>query len=73
MTPERQEILKQLALFGELYPNWRFGQMVANICFWARGPTNEAIWDTEDQEFLGALKKHLASKQQNPHGGASAE
>jgi inosine-uridine nucleoside N-ribohydrolase len=44
---------------SERYPEWRFGQMVANVSFWAKGPTTQAIWDVEDQQFLEAITKHL--------------
>ncbi len=59
MTTTRQEIFKALAEMSDRYPDWRFGQMVANISFWAKGPTAQAIWDVEDQQFLDTLKKHL--------------
>lgn len=59
MTTTRQEILKVLVELSERYPEWRFGQMVANVSFWAQGPTTQAIWDVEDQQFLEAVKKHL--------------
>ena len=47
---------------SDRYPEWRFGQMVANISFWAKGPTNQAIWDVDDNEFLETLNKHLNTK-----------
>jgi hypothetical protein len=59
MTTTRQEIFKALAEMSDRYPEWRFGQMVANISFWTNGPTTQAIWDVEDQQFLETLKKHL--------------
>lgn len=62
MTNTRQEILKLLAEMSDQYPDWRFGQMVANIAFWAKGPTTQAIWEVEDEEFLETIKKHLGKK-----------
>lgn len=62
MTTTRQEIFKALAEMSERYPEWRFGQMVANVSFWAKGPTTQAIWDVEDQQFLETIKKHLEKK-----------
>jgi hypothetical protein len=59
MTSTREQILKALAELSEIYPDWRFGQMVANISTWAKGPTDHAIWDVEDEEFLATLEKHL--------------
>ena len=60
MNTTRQEILKALAELSDKYPDWRFGQTVANVSSWAKGPTVEAIWDVEDEQFLTALKKHLS-------------
>jgi hypothetical protein len=37
----------------------RFGQLLANLSYLAKGPTNEAIWDMEDDELLVAAKQHL--------------
>ena len=65
MTTTRQEIFKALAEMSERYSEWRFGQMVANVSFWAKGPTTQAIWDVEDQQFLETLKKHLEKKPPN--------
>jgi hypothetical protein len=37
----------------------RFGQLLANLSYLAKGPTNEAMWDMEDEELLVAAKQHL--------------
>lgn len=47
----RKEILIALDLMWRRYPDWRFGQMVANISGWAAGPTASAVWDVEDEAF----------------------
>ena len=52
-------VLEELA---KLYPDWRFGQLVANVACWAREPTAEAVWDVEDAEFLRAAEDHLRRK-----------
>jgi hypothetical protein len=57
--PIRQEILKALAQLSELTPDVRFGQLIANLSYLAVGPTNEAIWDMEDHELLGAIRQHI--------------
>lgn len=62
MTPTRKEILCALEEMSERYPDWRFGQLVANISYWAKEPTTEAIWDVEDEEFLQGIKTHLDQK-----------
>ena len=63
MTHDQQERLTRfLAALRAVYPDWRIGQLVANIAWWARGPTNEAIWEVEDEEFLAAAEALLAGR-----------
>ena len=59
-SPERQDLLRALAELSEAFPEWRFGQMIANLSYLAIGPTNEAIWDMEDDQLLAAIRKHIA-------------
>jgi hypothetical protein len=58
----KQEIAIALEELTVYYPDWRFGQMVANVASWAAGPKIESIWDVEDKPFLEALQKHLEKK-----------
>ncbi len=60
MTTEiRQDILQLLAELSECCPEVRFGQLIANLSYLAKGPGSEAIWDVEDEELLAAARKHL--------------
>jgi hypothetical protein len=52
----RHQLLEILAELGEAFPDWRFGQLVANVATSARGPQAEAIWDSEDDELLAAAR-----------------
>ena len=64
MTKEQESrFASVLAALSALYPDWRIGQLVANVAWWARGPTNEAIWEIDDEEFLAAAEAHLARRQ----------
>lgn len=45
IPPVRQEILRVLADLSACCPDVRFGQLLANLSYWAKGPTNEAIWE----------------------------
>lgn len=60
ITGQRQEILRLLEGLSELTPEVRFGQLIANLYYLAVGPTNEAIWDMEDEQLLAAIRKHIA-------------
>jgi hypothetical protein len=55
----RSELLQALAELGEAFPEWRLGQLVANVATAARGPQAESIWDSEDEELLAAARRLL--------------
>ena len=63
MNPVRKEILRALEELGDCYPEWRFGQLVANVSYWAKEPSVEAVWDVEDEEFLEGIRSHLEQRQ----------
>jgi hypothetical protein len=54
----RAELLKALGEVSELFPDWRFGQLVANVAMATpRGTEPEALWDCEDDEMLAAARR----------------
>jgi hypothetical protein len=59
IEPTRKEVLQVLAELSELAPEVRLGQLIANLSYLARGLSNEAIWDMEDEELLKAARAHL--------------
>ncbi len=61
-TQVRKDILHVLAELSYCCPEVRFGQLIANLSYLAKGPANEAIWDVEDDEFLEAARKHLEER-----------
>ncbi len=44
----------------------RFGQLIANLSYLAVGPTNEAIWDVEDEQLLAAIRQQISELSQRP-------
>jgi hypothetical protein len=69
MTPAHQQRLaKVIEQLSELHPDWRFGQLVANVASWASGPTAEAVWDVDDEAFLNAAEEHLRSRAHHKPG-----
>jgi hypothetical protein len=58
------ELLEVLREFRQVYPHWRFGQMVCNIAQWARGPVVSAVYDVEDDEFVKTAREHLRKKKE---------
>jgi hypothetical protein len=49
------ELLATLAQLRVLFPDWRLGQLVANLAL-AAG-RDGAIWDVEDEELLAAARR----------------
>jgi hypothetical protein len=66
MMLTKEAILRAGAEFGEMHPSWRFGQIVANVCWWARGPNVDAIQDADDDEILEQIRGHLKEQAQRP-------
>jgi hypothetical protein len=57
----REELFNTLAELSTIFPDWRFGQLIANLATAARGVHIEAIWDSEDEELLAAARHLLES------------
>ena len=57
----RNQICEILAEIRRLNPSLRFGQLVVNISYLAKGWTKSAAWDVEDEEFLSAATSYLES------------
>jgi hypothetical protein len=64
MTFTRKELIDALQEISEVSPDVRFGQMIVNFSYFARGPLHSAIWDVEDDELLEAAKDYLAHKRE---------
>lgn len=54
----RAELLAVLAELSKRYPDWRLGQLVANVAGWAE----QEIWDVEDEQLLEAARLHLEQR-----------
>ena len=52
----RTELLATLSQLGQLRPEWRLGQMLANLAMTAGRLEAGGVWDMEDEEALAAAK-----------------
>jgi hypothetical protein len=66
----RAELLKALAELGELHPEWRLGQTLANLAMAAGHTEAGAVWDLEDTEALTAAQRLLERHRQQVASGA---
>jgi len=60
---ESKDLLDALVELRQRYPNWRLGQLVANVAGWA----DQNAWDIEDEQFLVAAREHLQSLSEPSH------
>jgi hypothetical protein len=51
------QLLAAVAELRSLFPDWRIGQLVANLTQAAGRDTDGAIWDVEDDELLAAARR----------------
>lgn len=51
------ELLEAISELRSLFPDWRFGQLVANLVTAAGGKDAGAIWDMEDDKLLEAARR----------------
>jgi hypothetical protein len=68
IDPARKDVLSLLEELSETCPEYRLGQMIANLAMMARGDAEGALWDMEDEELLAAAQEHLedCNKRQVP-------
>ena len=56
----RLELLSVLAQLSKARPDWRLGQMFANLATTAGRLDAGGVWDLEDEDALAAAKSLLA-------------
>ena len=57
---ERQELIRLIEEMSEGYPEFRLGQMIANLAFWARGDQEGAVWNVGDEELMAAAREQIS-------------
>jgi len=52
-----ETLIGALSELRTLFPDWRMGQLVANLVTAAGGTDAGAIWDIEDEQLLAAARR----------------
>lgn len=52
-----EELIEALSELRVLFPDWRMGQLVANLVTAAGGMDAGAIWDIQDEDLLIAARR----------------
>jgi len=56
-TTVSADLIDAVAELREIFPDWRFGQLVANLVTAAGGVDASAIWHVEDEALLAAAQR----------------
>lgn len=67
----RTDLLAALSRLGQLRPEWRLGQTLANLAMTAGRLDSGGVWDLEDEEALAAARTLI--RQYSDIGCAEAE
>jgi hypothetical protein len=54
-SEQRAALLAAVAELSRRYPDWRLGQLLANVAGWA----DQDVWDVQDEQLLAAAQLHL--------------
>jgi hypothetical protein len=57
-SQQRADLLAAIAELCQRYPDWRVGQLIANVAGWA----DQEVWDVEDKQLLQAARLHLQQR-----------
>jgi hypothetical protein len=55
-----EALLQAIAGLRQIFPEWRFGQLVANLTTAAECEQADALWDIEDDQLLAAAQRLIA-------------
>jgi hypothetical protein len=58
----REALLEALTELGQIRPEWRMGQTLANLAMTAGRLDAGAVWDLEDDEALAAARKIISKE-----------
>jgi uncharacterized protein YihD (DUF1040 family) len=60
--PERiAVVLEHVARLWRLHPDWRLGQLIANVAAWTDS-TRDLVWDIEDDVLVAEIQRHLGQQ-----------
>ena len=52
-----EELIQAMAELRAIFPDWRMGQLIANLATAAGGVDAGAVWDVEDEQLLVAARR----------------
>jgi hypothetical protein len=52
-----EELIGAISELRALFPEWRMGQLIANLATAAGNADPSAVWDVEDEQLLAAARR----------------
>jgi hypothetical protein len=76
-TTASDELIGALAELRSLFPDWRLGQLVANLALAAGLDSDSGVWDVEDEQLLESarrlIQRNWSRKKSPTEQGATAD
>jgi len=72
MSSSSSELIAAISELRTIFPDWRMGQLVANLVTAAGGKDAAAIWDIEDDQLLTAARRLIERNRGRVAADASA-
>jgi hypothetical protein len=69
-APVTDGLTEAISELRGLFPDWRMGQLVANLVLAAGGVDGSAIWDIEDDRLLSAARRLIERNRGRQANGA---
>jgi hypothetical protein len=72
IVSQADELVGALSELRTLFPDWRMGQLIANLVMAAGGVDAGAIWDMEDEKLLAAARRLIERNPGRAENGDSS-
>lgn len=72
IIPQTDELVEAISELRMLFPDWRMGQLIANLVTAAGGMDVGAIWDMEDEKLVAAARRIIERNRGRTENGTSS-
>jgi hypothetical protein len=72
IVSQTDQLVEAISELRALFPDWRMGQLIANLVTAAGGMDAAAIWEMEDDKLLAAAHRLIERNRGRTVNGASS-
>ena len=69
---QTDELIEAISELRMLFPDWRMGQLIANLVTAAGGMDAGAVWEMEDEKLLAAARRLIERNRGRTDNGDSS-